>query len=205
MECSPRIWWSGCPDYSNKVGIAMKKWLPLFLVLLMGCSRADPEMEASLEFRSRCLAASGITFRAEVSADYITQIEQFALECELDRDGNMVFTVLEPADISGISGTVSGSGEVKFDDTLLAFPLMAEGRLSPLSGPWVLMRAVRSGAIVAVGREGDKLRMTIDDSYADNALTVDIWLEDGKIEEAEIAWEGRRCLTMTVDDFSAAA
>ena len=44
---------------------------------------------------------------------------------------------------------------------------------------------------------------TIDDSYAENALTVDLWLEDGEVEQAEIAWEGRRCLTMTFDGFSA--
>ena len=28
-------------------------------------------------------------------------------------------------------------------------------------------------------------------------------LEEGRVTEAEIAWEGRRCVTMTVEDFSA--
>ena len=92
---------------------------------------------------------------------------------------------------------------MEFDDTVLAFPLMAEGRLSPLSGPWVLMKAIRSGCILAAGREGDMIHVTIDDSYDDHALTVDLWLEEGDLEEAEIAWEGRRCLSMTFDDFSA--
>ena len=55
----------------------------------------------------------------------------------------------------------------------------------------------------AAGREGELIHLTIDDSYADNALTVDVWLEEGAVTEAEIAWEGRRCLTMSLDDFSA--
>ena len=180
----------------------MKKALPLLLVFLLGCSGSDPDMETALQFRSRCLAATAVSFQAEVTADYITQIEEFSLDCAFDGAGDMTFTVREPEDISGISGSVSADGEVKFDDVVLGFPLMADGRLSPLSGPWVLMRAIRSGCIVAVGRQGDKLHMTIDDTYADNALTVDLWLEDGALEAAEIAWEGRRCLAMTVDDFS---
>ena len=116
----------------------------------------------------------------------------------------MTFRVREPEDISDIKGTVRGTeGSVEFDDTVLAFPLMADGRLSPLSGPWVVLKAVRSGCILAAGREGELVHVTIDDSYADNALTVDLWLEEGQVEEAEIAWEGRRCLSISFDDFSA--
>ena len=110
----------------------------------------------------------------------------------------------EPEEISGSRGPVRGTeGTVQFDETALAFPLLAEGRLSPLSAPWVLMKAIRSGCILAAGTEGDGVHVIIDDSYADNALTVDLWLEAGHVTEAEIAWEGRRCVTMPVDDFSA--
>ncbi len=182
----------------------MKRFVPLFLVFLLGCSPSDPAMEAALDLRSRCLGAPQVSFRTEICADYITRIEAFSLECTQNGEGALTFRVLGPADIEGIRGTVSGTeGTVEFDDTVLAFPLMADGRLSPVSGPWVLMQAIRSGNILAAGQEGDTIRLTIDDSYGDNALTVDLWLEDGAVCEAEIAWEGRRCLTMTVDDFSA--
>ena len=90
-----------------------------------------------------------------------------------------------------------------FRSVVLAYPLMAQGRLSPLSGPWVVMKAIRSGCIIAAGQEGELTRVTIDDSYADNALTVDVWLEEGQVIQAEVAWEGLRCLVMTFDDFSA--
>ena len=182
----------------------MKRWLPLLLIFLLGCSAQDPAMEAALELRSRCLGASQVRFRAQIHADYITRIESFTLECTQNADGTLAFRVLSPDEIEGIGGTVSGTERtVKFDDTVLAFPLLAEGRLSPLSGPWVLMQAIRSGNILAAGQEGELIHLTIDDSYADNALTVDLWVEDGLVREAEIAWEGRRCLTMTVEDFSA--
>ncbi len=182
----------------------MKRLLSLLLIFLVGCAGPDPAMEAALDLRTRCLSAEGVTFTADIRADYITQIEEFSLECQGTADGTLSFRVLEPEEIADIRGTVRGAeGTVEFDGTVLAFPLMAEGRLSPLSGPWVVLKAIRSGCILAAGREGELLHLTIDDSYDDNALTVDIWLEDGRPEEAEIAWEGRRCFSMTFDDFSA--
>ena len=182
----------------------MKRFFPLLLIFLMGCSGPDPAMEAALDLRTRCLAAGQVTFTADIRADYITSIEEFSLECTAGPDGTVGFRVLEPEDIRDICGTVRGTGgTVEFDDTVLAFPLMADGCLSPLSGPWVVLKAIRSGNILAAGQEGELLHLTIDDSYEDDALTVDLWLEEGRVQEAEVAWEGRRVLSMTFDDFSA--
>ena len=182
----------------------MKRILPLFLVFLLGCSGPDPAMEAALDLRSRCLASPAVRFRAEVRADYITGFEEFTLDCETSPDGTVAFRVASPEEIADICGTVRrDEGTVEFDGAVLAYPLMAQGRLSPLSGPWVVMKAIRSGCIIAAGQEGELTRVTIDDSYADNALTVDVWLEEGQVIQAEVAWEGLRCLVMTFDDFSA--
>lgn len=182
----------------------MKRILPLFLVFLLGCSGPDPAMETALDLRSRCLASPAVRFRAEIRADYITGFEEFTLDCETSPDGAVSFRVAHPEEIADICGTVRrDEGTVEFDGAVLAYPLMAQGRLSPLSGPWVVMKAIRSGCIIAAGQEGELTRVTIDDSYADNALTVDVWLEDGQVIQAEVAWEGLRCLVMTFDDFSA--
>ena len=182
----------------------MKRILPLFLVFLLGCSGPDPAMEAALDLRSRCLASPNVRFRAEIRADYITGFEEFTLDCETSPDGAVSFRVASPEEIADICGTVrQDEGTVEFDGAVLAYPLMAQGRLSPLSGPWVVMKAIRSGCIIAAGQEGELTRVTIDDSYADNALTVDVWLEEGQVIQAEVAWEGLRCLVMTFDDFSA--
>ena len=181
----------------------MKRLLPLLLVFLTGCAGPDPAMEAAIDLRTRCLSGP-VSFETEVRADYITSIECFTLDCAFDGAGKMTFSVTEPEEIAGIRGTVRGTeGTMEFDETALAFPLLAEGRLSPLSAPWVLMKTIRSGCIIAAGTEGEAVHVIIDDSYADNALSVDLWLEEGRVTEAEIAWEGRRCVTMTVEDFSA--
>ena len=182
----------------------MKRILPLFIVFLLGCSGPEPAMEAALDLRSRCLASPAVRFRAEIRADYITGFEEFTLDCETSPDGAVAFRVASPEEIADICGTVrQDEGTVEFDGAVLAYPLMAQGRLSPLSGPWVVMKAIRSGCIIAAGQEGELTRITIDDSYADNALTVDVWLEEGQVIQAEVAWEGLRCLVMTFDDFSA--
>lgn len=184
----------------------MKRFFPLLLIFFMGCAGQDPDMVEALELRSRCLAAQQIRFQADIGADYITQIEEFSLECTVDAEGTVSFTVREPEEIEGICGSVSGAeGTVEFEDTVLAFPLMADGRLSPLSAPWVLIKALRSGCIVSVGQEGELLHLTIDDSYESDALTVDIWVEDGQVEAAEIAWEGRRQVTMELGEFALTA
>ena len=181
----------------------MKRFLPLLMVFFLGCSGRDAAMEEALALRSRCLAGN-VSFEAQIRADYITNIESFSLDCAFDEKGEMTFRVTEPDEISGIRGTVAGTeGTVIFDELVLGYPLLADGRLSPLAAPWVLVRALREGCILSAGQEGELLHLVIDESYADNALTVDIWLEEGQVEQAEIAWEGRRCVTMTVEDFSA--
>lgn len=163
-------------------------------------------MARALDLRSRVLGASEVRFEAEILADYTDRVESFELACTVDPEGTVTFAVTEPEEIAGITGTVSGTeGTISFDDTVLAFPLMADGRLSPVSAPWVLMKALRSGYIVAVAQEGELLHMTIDDSYDDDALTVDIWADGDEIESAEIAWEGRRQIVMELGDFALGA
>lgn len=182
----------------------MKKWIGLLVPVLMftGCSLGKGEMEEALAFRSRILGASAVRFEAEISADYIDRLEEFELSCEADSAGALTFRVTEPEEIAGITGTVTGEeGTLTFDDTVLAFPLLADDRLSPVSGPWVMMKALRSGCITAVVREGEKLHLTVDDSYEEDALTLEIWIEEDEVDACEIGWRGRRQMTMDIGDF----
>lgn len=177
--------------------------LPVLILALAGCSSTSEEMEAALAFRSKLLGARSVTFRAEISADYIDHVEQFTLNCATDSAGALSFEVAQPEEIAGITGTVTGeSGTLRFDDTILAFPLMAEERLSPVSGPWVMMKALRSGYITSCAVEGELLHITVDDSYEDDALTLEVWLSGETVVAAEIAWQGRRQMTMEVEDFA---
>lgn len=180
----------------------MKRIMAFLAVFcLCGCSAADQEMEEALAVRSRLLS-SDCSFRCEITADYIDTVEVFTLECTTD-DGALGFSVAEPESISGITGTVSnGEGALTFDEAVLAFPLMADDRISPVSAPWLLISALRSGCITACAHEGDGLHLSIDDSYDDDALTLEIRMDaNGYPVSGEISFQGRRVVSMTVENF----
>lgn len=182
----------------------MKKWIGLVLaVILSGCGAEDPAMRETLELRSRVLGVGEVTFRACLTAHYIDTRDQFALDCRVDGDGVVSFTAEKPEQIAGITGTVSGTeGALTFDETVLAFPLITEEGLSPVSAPWVMMQALRAGYIISAVQEGELLHMTIDDSYGSDALTVDLWARGGTVVSAEISREGRRVIVLEIDHFT---
>lgn len=155
-------------------------------------------MEARTKFQS-----TPCRFRATVSADYGDMIHTFVLDCEADEAGNVAFSVAAPDTVSGITGTLTGkSGFLTFDSEVLAFSLLADGQLSPVSAPWILVSTLRGGYLRSCAETDSGWHLTIDDSYADNAMQVDIWLDGESIPTgAEIIWQGRRILTVKVENF----
>lgn len=172
------------------------------ILLLSGCGFGGNELDRAMHLRADLLA-SDCMFRAVITADYGDTLHSFAMDCQLDTAGNLTFTVAAPEGLAGITGTISESGgKLTFDDTALAFPLLADGQFSPISGPWILMRTLRSGYITGCGMEDDLLRLSIDDSYDTDALRLDIWLDEKDHPlRGEILWKGRRILTVEVDGF----
>lgn len=155
-----------------------------------------------MAFRDRLLDAGGCGFVAQITADYGTEVDDFRMEVNSDADGNVAFEVIEPEPISGITGTVTRSGgALTFDDKILGFPMLAEGRLAPISAPWVLLKALRSGYISSVGKEGEQWRLTVLDSYEEDALVIDVWFEnDWRPIHSEILFKGEKILTMALSD-----
>lgn len=173
------------------------------LVILAGCAGSGGEMDRAMALRAKLLAGQGVSFDATITADYGDKFYTFSMNCETDTQGNLKFTVLEPSSIAGITGTVAqGSGKLTFADQALAFDIMADGQVSPVSGPWVLMKTLRSGYLTSCAVEGDMLRLAVDDSYANDALHLDIWLDpqDAPVR-GEIYWQGRRILSLEVKNF----
>lgn len=175
-------------------------WL-LAATLLAGCTN-DDGLDRAMEARSKFQSAS-CRFRATVSADYGEMIHTFVMDCHADRQGNVEFSVVAPDTISGIIGKLTGeSGFLTFDHEILAFDMLADGQLSPVSAPWVLLHTLRGGYLRYVSESEAALRLTVDDTYADNAMQVDIWLDgDGHPGAAEILWQSRRILTMKIESF----
>ena len=184
----------------------MKRWVGIVLVaalLLCGCTAEDSQMERALNLRGK-LQQSEVVFDVEIVADYGDKVYTFSTHCEADAAGNMTFTVTNPETIAGISGTLSkGNGKLTFDDKLLAFDVMADNLISPVSGPWVLLETLRSGYLTSCGQDTDGLRLSIDDSYAEKALHLDIWLDGQDVPKyCDVFWNGRRLLSMTVSSFT---
>lgn len=172
------------------------------LVLLTGCAGSDNSMNRAMALRTKLLAQS-TEFDAVITADYGDKTYTFAVICAVDTQGTLNFTVMEPESIAGITGTVSAKGgKLTFDDRALAFELLADGQVTPVSGPWILMNTLRSGYLTSSGMEGEKIRIAIDDSYRDDALHLDIWLDENDLpERGEILWQGRRILSIEVKNF----
>lgn len=182
----------------------MKKLLPIFLALsLLGCAASDNAMEEALALRGKLLA-SQFSFRCVITADYGDTFQTFAMDCESDTDGELEFTVVAPESISGISGSVDGTqGQLEFEDQVLAFPLIGQDRISPVSAPWILMQALCKGPITAATRTEQGLLLNINDSYADDALNLEIWTDE-KAQPicAEIGLQGRRIASMEIEGFT---
>ncbi len=155
-----------------------------------------------MSLRSKLLA-QGAEFDAVITADYSDKTYTFDVHCAVDVQGQLTFEITAPDTIAGITGTVaSNGGKLTFDDQALAFPTLADGQLSPVSAPWVLMNTLRSGYLTSAGLEGNNVRVAIDDSYADNALHLDIWLDGQDLpSRGEILWKGRRILSVEVKNF----
>ena len=175
----------------------------MVLLFLSGCGSKNAGLEGALAFRDRLLDAPGCSFTARITADYGTELHSFGMETASDADGNIAFTVTEPEPISGITGTITRSGgALTFDDTILAFPLLAEGRLAPVAAPWVFLQALRSGYISCVGREGTQWRLTVLDSYEEDALELDVWFDEEWIPlHCEILFRGEKILTLIPEAF----
>jgi len=175
----------------------------LILFLLTGCGRTTDTTEKAMNLRSEILQGAGCEFLAEVTADYSQMLYKFKMRCKCDSSGNIDFEVLSPESISGITGKMdSDGGKLTFDDKALLFSTLADGRLSPVSGPWVMMRAIRAGYLTGCSEENGKLTIHIDDSYQEDALQVIVQTdEESKPVTAEIFYRNVRVLTILVEDF----
>ena len=156
-----------------------------------------------ISLRSALLAGDGCGFDAVITADYGQETYTFAMGCTFDAHGNLSFTVLQPETIAGIGGTIDTSGgNLRFDDIALAFPLLADGYASPISSPWLMYRCLVGGMIQTIGVEKDLLRATIHDSYSNDALQFDIWLNGDNVPiRAELLYENRRIITLSIENF----
>ena len=172
------------------------------LLILTGCASSQAHMDRAMALRSKLLTTP-VRFDARITADYGDELYEFSMTCEADASGNIAFTVTAPSSIAGITGTLSATGgKLTFDETALAFGLLADGQLSPVAAPWTFLHSLRSGYLTACSKEAGSLRISVSDSYEDDAVCLDVWLDQQDLpRRADILWQGRRILTVDVTNF----
>ena len=184
----------------------MKQIVAVFLtvVMLTGCTGKRDELDRAMKLRANLLGCLGCSFDVTVTADYGDAFYTFVMNCQTGGRGDLQFTVLQPESLAGITGEISsGEGKLTFDDVALHFPLLADDQVTPVSGPWILMKTLLGGYLTAANEEGDLLHLTINDSYEEEALQMEIWLDGNDMPvNAEILYDGRRIVTMVVENFS---
>lgn len=173
------------------------------IFLLTGCAGKRDLMDRCMALRADLLACEGCSFDAQITADYGDAIQEFTLTCQGKSDGTLGFEVLEPDSIAGITGRFSSdAGQLTFDDVALQFPLLADDQVTPVSGPWLLLKTLLGGYLTGCTMEEDLLRLSIMDSYQEDALQLEIWLDpQDRPVLAEILYGGRRILTMEIENF----
>lgn len=173
------------------------------LVMLTGCAQTNEALDRGMALRAKLLGSSGCRFDATITADYGDKTYCFGVSCTSDTQGNVTFTVTDPETIAGIRGRIGGDGgKLTFDDEALAFELLADGQVTPVSAPWLLVRTLQGGYVTSCALEGDMVRLSIDDSYEADALHLDIWLGEGDLPvRADISFRDRRILSLEVKDF----
>ena len=173
-----------------------------FVVLLTGCANNNAPIDKAIELRNEIEQSGGCTFFATVTADYGEEVYVFSMDCATDKEGNLSFTITAPETISGITGKISAEGgSLTFDDQVLAFQTMADGVVTPVTAPWILMKTLKSGYLKSCAETGSGFEIAADDSYADGSLHLNIGVRDNLPSTAEIFWEGRRILTVAVANF----
>lgn len=183
----------------------MKRIIVLLLtaVILCGCSRENSEFDRAMSVRTGILGAKGCSFLAHITADFVDKTYTFVMQCQADQTGNIQFELTEPDYLMGIEGTIAAEGgKLIFEDTALAFTLQPDGVLSPVSAPWLLMRALRGGYVRHCVFEEEYLRITVDDSYEEDALTLDIWVDENNAPvQADIFQNNVRIMTISIKDY----
>lgn len=171
-------------------------------ILLSGCAGGQNELNRVLQLRAR-LQENGCSFVAVITADYADYIYTFSMSCTADSNGNVCFEVIEPETISGIRGEISSDGgKLLFEDVALSFSMLADGQITPVSAPWLLVKTLFSGFLSAAATEGELLHVMANDSYYDDALLLDIWFSSGDHPvKADILYRDRRIMSIKVENF----
>ena len=159
-------------------------------------------MQKALDFRTSLIEAEQCRFTAQIAANYPQRIFEFTLDV-VWTPKQTTLTVVEPAEICGISATVSEDGtSIQFEDVELDFGKLANGYISPVCTPWLLGQCWVGEYISAAGNDAELTKVSYLRGYHEAQLAVDTWLtQQGIPVHAEVFYDDEKCLTVEIQDF----
>ena len=172
--------------------------------LLTGCSATQQEISQAMELRRSILEAEECSFDAIVTAEYDDVFYTFQMSCRTDNSETLYFTVTDPQTIAGISGSISQDRSVlSFDDKVLAFPLLANDELTPVSAPWIFLCTLKGGYLRGYSEAENGICLYIDDSFEEDPLHLEIEIgSENTPSSAQIFWQDRRILSLQIKNFT---
>ena len=175
----------------------------MMVMVLSGCQGQREPTQKAIDFRTALLGAGGCSFTAVIDADFGDRVYTFSVACTFQTDGSAELEVLQPQEIAGIKAHMDGqSTQLEFQDMILDFGVMADGKVSPMEACPLLGRCWADAYISCAGADGELERVTYLHGYEDEELTVETWLDAAGLPVyAEIIHEGKRCLTLQISNF----
>ncbi len=172
-------------------------------VLLGACGGEESSISTAVEFRAALVRKGGCSFCAEISADFGESVVNFTVNCEAEAEGTTYLTVIEPETLAGITATVSeGGGKITYDGMAMDFGLLAGGNVIPAAAPAIAVTCWVKEYIASAGMEGELYRATYEKDFDEKMLKVDTWYENGVPICAEVCYNNKRILKITITDFS---
>lgn len=184
----------------------MKRCVTVVLIacLLCGCGGKSNHIEQALELRKELLSANSCSFEATVTADYGVCLYTFQMDCSVNPEGSLSFTVKDPETIAGITGTITNDdASLTFDNKVLSFPTLVEGQLTPVSAPWLFINALKGGYITGYSEGEEESCIFIDDSFAENTLSLEVYCDSQfQPQHVDFYWMRQRVLSADIRNFS---
>ena len=104
--------------------------------------------------------------------------------------------------ISLVDYIVKNKNVLTFDDKILAFPILANGELTPVSAPWIFLNTLKGGYLRGYSQTDDGLCLYIDDSFEEDPLHLEIETDSETTPiSAQILWQDRRILSLQIENF----
>lgn len=125
---------------------------PMLMLLLTACGGGE-ERDAAAELQAQYAAVASAAMEAEVTCHYADEVRTYTLLCAYTPAKSTV-TVLSPANLSGISATVTeGALQLSYEDVSLDAGGYSAAAISPVAALPRLMEAAALGYVTEQSEE----------------------------------------------------